>query len=98
MGQAAEMTHDTAEQARLRAANMAHETAELLHGHPPGQGRAAEVTERLASRMERTSDYLREADVPSIRSDVRSYVSRHPMQAIAAGVIGGYLFSRVLSH
>src|SRR3990172_6744162 len=79
-GQMAESTQDTAEQARLRAANVTHETAELLHGHPPGQGRAAEMTERLASRVERTSDYLPEADVPAIRSDVRGYGSRHPME------------------
>ncbi len=77
---------------------MAHEAAELLYKHPPGHGRAAEVTELLAGRMDRTSGYLRASDAGAIRRDVRGYVIRHPVHAVAAGVISGYVVSRLLSR
>jgi len=98
MAQATDSSNSAVEQAREKAANVAHEAAQMLHEHPPGRGHAAEATEELATRIDRTSGYLRDSDVRAIRGDVRQYLRKHPMQVIAAAVIGGFLASRVLAH
>ncbi|MBI5288690.1 MAG: hypothetical protein HY873_06925 [Chloroflexi bacterium] len=98
MAHATDSSSSAVEEAREKAASVAHEAAQMLHDHPPGRGRAAEATEHLAGRIDQTSGYLRESDVRTLRADVRQYIRKHPMQVIAAGVISGLFFSRILSH
>ncbi len=60
------------------------------------EGRQAQVTERVASGMQTSADWLREADLDSLKSSVEQQVREHPGRTllIAAGV--GYLIGRAL--
>ncbi|MEX2178859.1 MAG: hypothetical protein WD801_09130 [Gemmatimonadaceae bacterium] len=59
-------------------------------------GRQSQVTERVAGGMQASADWLREADLDSLKTSVEQQVREHPGRTllIAAGV--GYLIGRAL--
>jgi len=58
--------------------------------------RTAQVTNKVASGMDATADWLREADLAGVRTSIESQVKEHPGRSllIAAGL--GYLLGRAL--
>jgi ElaB/YqjD/DUF883 family membrane-anchored ribosome-binding protein len=61
-------------------------------------GRADDAAESVARKMDDASDYLHDADTGRLGSDIASYVKEHPLQAVAAAVVGGFLIGRMLSR
>lgn len=61
-----------------------------------GDGRAAQVTDRLATGMDKTAGWLRDADLDGLRTSVETQVKEHPGRTllIAAGL--GYLLGKAL--
>jgi ElaB/YqjD/DUF883 family membrane-anchored ribosome-binding protein len=61
-----------------------------------GDGRTAQVTERVASGMTATADWLRDADLEGLRTSIEGQVKEHPGRTllIAAGL--GYLLGKAL--
>jgi ElaB/YqjD/DUF883 family membrane-anchored ribosome-binding protein len=59
-----------------------------------GDGRVAQVSDRVAGGMQATADWLREADIDSMKSGIERQVKEHPGRTllIAAGL--GYLIGR----
>jgi len=59
-------------------------------------GRSAQVTTRVASGMDATADWLRDADLEGLRTSVETQVKQHPGRTllIAAGI--GYLLGKAL--
>ncbi len=57
-------------------------------------GRVTQITDRVASGMDATADWLREADLDSMRAAVERQVREHPGRTllIAAGI--GYLIGK----
>lgn len=59
-------------------------------------GRAAQVTDRVAGGMDATADWLRDADLDGLRASIETQVKEHPGRTllIAAGL--GYLLGKAL--
>jgi hypothetical protein len=73
------------------AAQVAHQRATGSAGIP------AEAGTKVANVMEDTAQYLRTHDTHSIWVDMASYVRRHPVQALAGAVVGGFLLRKLFS-
>jgi ElaB/YqjD/DUF883 family membrane-anchored ribosome-binding protein len=61
-----------------------------------GDGRVSQVTDRVATGMDKTADWLRDADLEGLRTSVETQVKEHPGRTllIAAGL--GYLLGKAL--
>jgi ElaB/YqjD/DUF883 family membrane-anchored ribosome-binding protein len=61
-----------------------------------GDGRVAGVTDRVATGMDKTADWLRDADLDGLRTGIETQVKEHPGRTllIAAGL--GYLLGKAL--
>ena len=61
-----------------------------------GDGRVAQVTDRVASGMDKTAGWLRDADLDGLRTGIETQVKEHPGRTllIAAGL--GYLLGKAL--
>jgi ElaB/YqjD/DUF883 family membrane-anchored ribosome-binding protein len=61
-----------------------------------GDGRTAQVTDRVAAGMDKTADWLRDADLDGLRTSIETQVKEHPGRTllIAAGL--GYLLGKAL--
>jgi hypothetical protein len=61
-----------------------------------GDGKTAQVTNRVATGMDATADWLREADLEGLRTSIEGQVKQHPGRTllIAAGL--GYLLGKAL--
>jgi ElaB/YqjD/DUF883 family membrane-anchored ribosome-binding protein len=59
-----------------------------------GDGRVAQVTDRVAGGMEATADWLREADLDSVRSGIERQVQEHPGRTLLIAVGLGYLLGK----
>jgi ElaB/YqjD/DUF883 family membrane-anchored ribosome-binding protein len=59
-------------------------------------GRAAQVTDRVATGMQASADWLRDADIDGLKSSIETQVKEHPGRTllIAAGL--GYLLGKAL--
>src|SRR4051812_30177688 len=57
-------------------------------------GRATEVTTRVASGMEATADWLRDADLDGLRASVETQVKEHPGRTLLIAVGLGYLIGK----
>ena len=59
-----------------------------------GDGRIAQVSDRVAGGMQASADWLREADLDGLKSGIENQVKQHPGRTllIAAGL--GYLLAR----
>jgi len=53
--------------------------------------------DRMANRIDRAGDYLREADYESLRGDLADVIREHPKAAIGVGLGLGFLLGRWLS-
>ena len=58
---------------------------------------ADDAAETVASKLEAASENLHQADTDTLKTDVTSFVKKHPVQT-AAAVVGGLLLLRMLSH
>ena len=61
-----------------------------------GDGRVAQVTDRVAGGMEATADWLREADLDSLKSGIERQVQEHPGRSLLIAVGLGYLLGKAL--
>jgi ElaB/YqjD/DUF883 family membrane-anchored ribosome-binding protein len=63
-----------------------------------GDGRVAQVSDRVAGGMQATADWIREADIDGIKSGIEQQVKDHPGRTllIAAGL--GYLIGRAFRN
>jgi nucleotide-binding universal stress UspA family protein len=73
---------------RSEAAHSAESAADLL----------SDSGDRVAERLEQTAKAIREHDAGSVAEELRRYATEHPIQAIVAGVVGGFLVSRLFLH
>ncbi len=70
-----------------------HDAARTLRERAPG-GQVGDVAEKAADALERGGDYLREADVSTVRSDLEAIVREHPLQSLAVGFGVGFMVAR----
>jgi ElaB/YqjD/DUF883 family membrane-anchored ribosome-binding protein len=59
-------------------------------------GRATEVTNRVAGGMEATADWLRDADMDGIKTGIERQVKEHPGRTLLIAVGLGYLIGKAL--
>ena len=59
-------------------------------------GRVAQVTDRVATGMSATADFLRDADLDSLRSGVERQVKEHPGRTLLMAVGLGYLIGKAV--
>jgi hypothetical protein len=72
-----------------RAAQVAHQRASASGGMP------AEAGTRVANVIEDTAKYVRTRDTNDVWEDVAFYVRSHPIQALAAAVVGGFVLGKL---
>jgi ElaB/YqjD/DUF883 family membrane-anchored ribosome-binding protein len=87
----ADVMKDQAADGLERAAQVAHRRASESTGMP------AEAGTKVANLVEDTAGYFRTHDTHNIGADVASYVRRHPIQALAGAVVGGFLLGKLFS-
>lgn len=59
-----------------------------------GDGRIAQVSDRLAGGMERSAEWLRDAEIDGIKSGIENQVKEHPGRTLLLAVGLGYLLGR----
>jgi ElaB/YqjD/DUF883 family membrane-anchored ribosome-binding protein len=100
--QSSDLMHDARDLARRqadagmdRASETARGFADTLHRRAENfEGVRADANERVAETIDRTADYLKEHDSEQLFGDVKSYIRKHPMQAVAGAVVGGMLLGK----
>ncbi len=97
---ASEFQHKANEQAEMgreRAAGTMGRAATQLREKAAHQGgKTGEFGTRVADKLESTSDYLEQHDTGEILDDIEKYVKEHPLQAVGAAAIGGFVLARIL--
>jgi hypothetical protein len=61
-----------------------------------GDGRTAQVTDRVASGMDATAGWLRDADLEGMRTSIETQVKEHPGRTLLIAVGLGYLLGKAL--
>jgi hypothetical protein len=59
-------------------------------------GRVAQVSDKVAGGMQATADWLREADLDSLKSGIERQVKEHPGRTLLIAVGLGYLLGKAL--
>jgi len=86
-----------ADQGLDRAATATDKAATQLREKAMQQGgKTGEIGTKVADKLETTSDYLQQHDTTEILDDIEKYVREHPMQAVGAAVVGGFVLARIL--
>lgn len=88
---------DKADEGINQAAGGLETAAEKIREKTPDDGIAGEASEKVASGVESAASYLREKDSAQIFEDVESYAREHPMQALGAALVAGFVIGRILS-
>jgi ElaB/YqjD/DUF883 family membrane-anchored ribosome-binding protein len=57
-------------------------------------GLRSDAGERVADTLGRSADYLRDHDSEQLLGEVKAYVRKHPVQAVASAIVGGLLFGK----
>jgi ElaB/YqjD/DUF883 family membrane-anchored ribosome-binding protein len=105
-GEAQGSTHTIAEQVRTlseqaaeradegihRASTVAAHAADALRG---GAERTQHATETAADKLEKASEYMHDADSPTLVQDATRFVRKHPLQTVVA-VIGAFILARLI--
>ncbi len=61
-----------------------------------GDGRAVQVTDRVAGGLDATAGWLRDADLESMRTGIEKQVKEHPGRTLLIAVGLGYLLGKAL--
>lgn len=85
---------DTAAAGIDSAASSLHSAAERLPGGENVSGLAHAAADTLSS----TADYVRNADMARMRSDVERVVRNNPGPSLLAAAVVGFVVGRALSH
>ena len=59
-------------------------------------GKTGEIGTKVADTLDTTSDYLQQHDTTEILDDIEKFVRDHPLQAVGAAVIGGFVLARII--
>lgn len=60
----------------------------------PADGRVAQVSDKVASGMQSTADWIREADIADLKQGIEKQVKEHPGRTLLIAVGLGYLVGR----
>jgi len=63
-----------------------------------GDGRVAQVSDRVAGGMEATADWLRQADVEGLKTGIEAQVKEHPGRTLLIALGLGYLIGRAFRN
>jgi ElaB/YqjD/DUF883 family membrane-anchored ribosome-binding protein len=95
--EATDKAKEKADEGIDRAAEGVQGAADKLRDRAERQsGVAADAGTKVADTMERSAEYLREHDTEQILDDLEQYVRKHPVQALAGAVVGGFIIGRLL--
>jgi hypothetical protein len=83
-----------ADKLRQRGGNVAGATAGGGAVALEADGRSTQVTERVATGMQATADWLRDADLDNLRSGLERQVKEHPGRTLLLAVGLGYLVGK----
>lgn len=93
----ADMLESGAERLRQRSANDAPLAGATSAGSTTiSDGRVAQVTDRVASGMSATADFIRDADLDSLRTGIERQVKEHPGRTLLMAVGLGYLIGKAV--
>lgn len=67
--------------------------AQTLREHAP-DGKVKEVAETAAGALERSGQYLQQADIQTVRSDLEMLIRRHPVESLLIGFGLGFVLAR----
>jgi hypothetical protein len=63
-----------------------------------GDGRVAQVSDRVAGGMEATADWLRQADIDGLKAGIETQVKEHPGRTLLIALGLGYLVGRAFKN
>jgi hypothetical protein len=94
--QVAGTMEDKANQSIHGAADAAQGLADTLRQQAPNLpgDRTSELAYQAAGGLERGAQYLRQADVAGLQSDLEDVIRRHPTQSLMIGLAVGFLLAR----
>jgi hypothetical protein len=90
-----EMANQVNVWAKDQAASGLERAAHMAHQRASGSGMPAEAGTKVANVMEDTAKYVRTHDTNDVWGDVEFYVRSHPIQALAAAVVGGFVLGKL---
>ncbi|MEX2154289.1 MAG: hypothetical protein WD825_13195 [Gemmatimonadaceae bacterium] len=91
-----ERTHGAGSGAALAGATANGTTADGTTA--VGDGRVAQVSDRVAGGMEATADWLRQADIDGLKAGIETQVKEHPGRTLLIALGLGYLVGRAFKN
>jgi len=88
--QQAELSREKAATATEHAASQLREKA-MQQGGKPG-----EIGTKVADKLHTTSGYVQQHDTMEILDDIEKFVRDHPLQAVGAAVVAGFVLARII--
>lgn len=89
--------HDAADQGMDKASQGLDSAADMLRQKGDQQGgKAADVANTVADKLDSASGYLREKDTDQVLSDLEELVRRKPMESLLAAAGIGLVLSRII--
>jgi ElaB/YqjD/DUF883 family membrane-anchored ribosome-binding protein len=90
---------DKVDAQRGPAASTLENAAERLRERgDKGNSATARAARTSADKLQATAEYIRENDVRAMADDVEDVVRRHPVPALAAAAVAGFLIGKALSN
>ena len=92
-GELGDQASAKADDAMTAAGDQLKNVAQTIVEHAP-EGKAGELAVNAADALDRGGNYLRDADVAKVRSDLETIIRDHPIEALAVGLGVGFLLAR----
>jgi hypothetical protein len=58
------------------------------------EGKAGELAGNAADALERSGQYLKDADLNVVRGDLEQFIRAHPIESVLVGMGVGYMLAR----
>lgn len=87
-----EQAADKVNQGMTAAGEKISDLAQTVRERAPG----GDVTNKAADALERSGQYLQDADLDAVRSDLEGVIRDHPLESILVGLGVGFLIGRTM--
>jgi hypothetical protein len=93
-GEVATKAADRVDEAMTTAGERMTTLAQTVRDQASG-GRVGDIAQSTADALDRGGEYLRRADINTVRSDLTTLIRRHPTESLLVGLGLGFLLSRL---
>lgn len=84
------------DEAMTTAGEQISQLGQAVREHAPSSGTPGEIVRSAADNIERSGEYLQNADMSQVRRDLEQLIRSHPIEALVVGAGIGYLAAKAM--